>query len=1193
MSIEQVAPIEQHGTQFVYMPTWDTRRPTGAPGEDASEKRKAEFVRTYGTHDGGGQGIETQGFYMQGGAPIPYDRSIPLGRFFETRHTPNLARVHYTDQPAQAMMHSAAVVKYAGTTQGFGGYIGAAYDGYGGYMVELTPREQWVSFAPYYASTHPPGMEHYINVVTDTNNMNNVFMKNGGQFLFQRRIEGTDLIWGSMSVQAGIDNLALEGRNGAKFAGFVYGGMAKGGHEEYRPGRTKGQEENPPTGINGGEENPDLLHPSEYEEYLSIAYGYPLAPSRLVVGPGDSLGIKSIPDCEGLTIEIESLNENPVGLRSIRLDQPVNAKIFSQNPFPITGAIKATVVIRPVNPQQDASATIVIKDKTGKITLVPFQYFAERLEFDPTPANFNFGLMTPGEVRRMTITVRNPLGRALVVKGMRLVRSNVAFKITDPTSFPFTMDAGATRQLTVEAIPPRPDEVYVDSVEIELACTKWKIPVFAETTNPCVYVDDLDFGVLAVGEQRFLPLRISNNRGGVVTFNNPSGGQVVEWLLTNFTVSPADIQRVKDARLGQGDYIEITVGFSSPVVGDFRTTARFWSSTRNCRDTSVWIARVTAPGPQITPYDWDEQWVITGGCTKNTATEYVSRVFVFNTGDADFIVRRVYLEGQDAVDGYFTLGTTDPQVRPGDRIRPTVGTDTNKYFQTVVFIPGIQERIYTADIVLETEDNRTVRATLRGVGIESHIQPPAMSTFGRHLFVPGTTEQINTITVPTVGTRDVTITDIQIVPHNPASAGQFTILNLPALLTTHPKNGSFDVQVAYRPTVAGDHGATLRYFGDFSRCDVDTTSLFGQAYTLSARPHATAYGTVMTCFDSLSYVYLENDGSDPIILTDIIHNHGAEFDVTRPTFPITVNPGERLPIAVRYMPTLAGTHNGSIEFVVRDVTGSEPVLFNGQPVIATFSGVGATATGHAHIPETYKGLPGKKHDIEVIMDDAIPQARIDSLSFSLRYKHGMMQHELDFNNLQAVVNGTQLQGWQVTADPLPKIDNVDPTVTVLYLQLKAPAGDFLKSPGTVLRIPFVTFIGDTTASALPFFLEPASRFACANIVTDPGLAALDSVCGLNFRLISAFPNASYALRQNSPNPFNPTTDITFSIGLDAQTSVKVYDAKGAQVATLVDTYLQPGEYTVTWDASSMPSGLYYYRIVSGHWSQTQSMTLQK
>jgi hypothetical protein len=79
--------------------------------------------------------------------------------------------------------------------------------------------------------------------------------------------------------------------------------------------------------------------------------------------------------------------------------------------------------------------------------------------------------------------------------------------------------------------------------------------------------------------------------------------------------------------------------------------------------------------------------------------------------------------------------------------------------------------------------------------------------------------------------------------------------------------------------------------------------------------------------------------------------------------------------------------------------------------------------------------------------------------------------------------------------------------------------------------------------------------------------------------------ASFALYQNYPNPFNPSTRIPFSVpgsGLPAGqagfVSLKVYDILGRDVATLVNENLPPGSYEVTFDASGLPSGVYFYRL---------------
>jgi hypothetical protein len=77
------------------------------------------------------------------------------------------------------------------------------------------------------------------------------------------------------------------------------------------------------------------------------------------------------------------------------------------------------------------------------------------------------------------------------------------------------------------------------------------------------------------------------------------------------------------------------------------------------------------------------------------------------------------------------------------------------------------------------------------------------------------------------------------------------------------------------------------------------------------------------------------------------------------------------------------------------------------------------------------------------------------------------------------------------------------------------------------------------------------------------------------------PN-NYRLHQNYPNPFNPTTKIKFDLplqrGVGGMTTLVIYDITGREISTLISEQLQPGTYETTWDASSFPSGIYFYKM---------------
>ncbi len=89
------------------------------------------------------------------------------------------------------------------------------------------------------------------------------------------------------------------------------------------------------------------------------------------------------------------------------------------------------------------------------------------------------------------------------------------------------------------------------------------------------------------------------------------------------------------------------------------------------------------------------------------------------------------------------------------------------------------------------------------------------------------------------------------------------------------------------------------------------------------------------------------------------------------------------------------------------------------------------------------------------------------------------------------------------------------------------------------------------------------------------------------------PLEGFTLLQNYPNPFNPSTKIKYSIPQAANISIKVFNALGKEIETLVDEYKMAGSYETSFNVKNLSSGIYFYRIVSGSYSQTKKMILLK
>ena len=84
---------------------------------------------------------------------------------------------------------------------------------------------------------------------------------------------------------------------------------------------------------------------------------------------------------------------------------------------------------------------------------------------------------------------------------------------------------------------------------------------------------------------------------------------------------------------------------------------------------------------------------------------------------------------------------------------------------------------------------------------------------------------------------------------------------------------------------------------------------------------------------------------------------------------------------------------------------------------------------------------------------------------------------------------------------------------------------------------------------------------------------------------------SFVLKQNYPNPFNPTTTIEYGVGSRQYVELTVYNVLGQKIAVLVNGERNGGNYRVNFDASRLPSGVYFYRLKTSGYSETKKMVL--
>lgn len=124
----------------------------------------------------------------------------------------------------------------------------------------------------------------------------------------------------------------------------------------------------------------------------------------------------------------------------------------------------------------------------------------------------------------------------------------------------------------------------------------------------------------------------------------------------------------------------------------------------------------------------------------------------------------------------------------------------------------------------------------------------------------------------------------------------------------------------------------------------------------------------------------------------------------------------------------------------------------------------------------------------------------------------------------------------------------------------------------------------------PMYLPP--NYSYYTITAHPGQTNVN----FNFNLTDVKQESSefttdYSLLPNYPNPFNPSTRITYNVKEACSVQLKVIDMLGNEIATLVNEQKSAGTYEVTWNAENLPSGIYFYQLRAGTFSETKKMIL--
>ncbi len=215
------------------------------------------------------------------------------------------------------------------------------------------------------------------------------------------------------------------------------------------------------------------------------------------------------------------------------------------------------------------------------------------------------------------------------------------------------------------------------------------------------------------------------------------------------------------------------------------------------------------------------------------------------------------------------------------------------------------------------------------------------------------------------------------------------------------------------------------------------------------------------------------------------------------------------------------------------------------------------------------------------------------LEFQMKLLNSSMNPLLDtmHRHIKRINPGQSTQKWQGMAWASNRLD----------FQLNNPWVQF-KDGGTPGFNSYITFYTDSLTGIKGGVVILSNSGNTANFNNPAYIEALSydilkylhtSYNSIGITPIGSQIPASYSLMQNYPNPFNPVTNISFNIPVSAMTKLTVYNTAGKEISQLVNGELKAGVYRVSYDAGSLPSGAYFYKLESGRFKETKKMILVK
>ncbi len=1062
-----------------------------------------------------------------------------------------------------------------------------------GMMLVLAPQERWCSWAGFRS---PQDIDNFVYLTFKAEDAKNLYFD--GQSFIGRfgnsfgYIPGTDYAY--LTEQVSASDHYIEGKEGARFAGYAYGNWD----------RSKD----------------------------GFAYGYPIG-INYATPCQDSLFVLDTIICGDVTGTAYSVPEDAecAGLFRIRfISQESDNYRFEVDEFEQGVAKEVEYRLFVENPEKEAYGVVEIMTKSGKIIRKTYEYVPEQIAFNPE--ELDYGLMSIGNTICKTFKINNPGRTEVTVHELYLKFDKNEFDV-DVTGIPVTLQPGEEAEIEICATALIPnDEPVRDTVFAKLTCYERRlIPLELRTGEPIVWIGDADFGNVIVGREKSLPVMIEN-RGDV------------EIVITDLTWPDADkvqFPRIEDISfpiiLQKGEDTEFTTFYSPDVEGvQHTTTATMDVNATQIKTESYWKGIGIFADLLIEGYSWNEKRVMDGFEDPQVTADggYPGVVYIENTRGNS--MQDIVVTIQNNSDNLFSIVAPNqiPAVlQGGERVAidvlfsPTAtGSFTRDIIATGSF-QGIPVQAPAAQLIASAGQPRMsvtdydFGSILAGTTIDGEI---TISNTSNSEYGDG--DWLLTI----FNGLEITGTNADMFEIDPSF---FTVNQYPIEINELGQSNII-VPITFNPTIKGTFTASLVNNNDVpdGLGDKEIGNLVGEAYLPGVNTTDAYLGLHYRGLTSdIHTVNLINTGNTAVTISEPFNSPvGQDYvdfnvvgwriknsldDLVLPgteniNTPFDLGENQYLEVDVTFTPSEERDNSDGLPKFLAQIEYKLEIDGEQESRFSNITGDGMLHYIVVKVDKGYELSPnlGEKLDIAVKLapesteSKNLQQAQVTEVKIRVYYPQAALESLVMFSfnpdmtytsTIDEIINtsGLLLDGWTIETYDLDQLDH-------LYVKFVSP------DPNNV----FLTY--DNANEATLFEFRVFGRLATLNTYDlNPDIDVLkpyvidtqingdisnSRVCVQDIRP-AITSGVEYSLIDVAPNPVNKTTTINYSVGIEAPTSLELFNSFGERVAVLVDERLKPNEYTVDLnvDELGLSTGTYYFRLNSGPYSATRKMIILK